>query len=106
MVIIQTHPKIAIVTGSTDAQTFYITSTNIRDTLFSGKLSEEKQSLNSSTKTRIADFSSLQTSGTFFVLIPGVGHSYVFDIGNSVNRPGCCCRFERLLLPACFYAAR
>ncbi len=78
-------PKIAIVTGSTDAQTFYITSTNIRDTLFTGKLSEEKQSANSSTKTRVADFSSLQTNGTFFVLIPGVGHSYVFDIGNSVN---------------------
>jgi endoglucanase len=63
-------PKVAVVTGSTDAQTFYITSTNIRDTLFTGKLSEEKQSTNSSTKTRIADFSSLRTNGTFFVLIP------------------------------------
>jgi endoglucanase len=78
-------PKVAVVTGSTDAQTFYITSTNIRDTLFTGKLSEEKQSTNSSTKTRIADFSSFQTNGTFFVLIPGVGHSYVFKIGDKIN---------------------
>ncbi len=78
-------PKVAVVTGSTDAQTFYITSTNIKDTLFTGKLSEEKQSSNSSTKTKVADFSSFKTGGAFFVLIPGVGHSYVFDIGNNVN---------------------
>jgi endoglucanase len=79
-------PKIAIVTGTTDAQTFYITSTNIKDTLFTGKLSNEKQSANSSTKTKVTDFSSLQTNGTFFVLIPGIGHSYVFDIADNVNR--------------------
>ncbi len=79
-------PKISVVTGSTDAQTFYVTSTNIRDTLFTGKLSEEKQSANSTTKTKIADFSSLQKKGSFFVLIPGVGHSYVFDIGSNANR--------------------
>ncbi|WP_018611300.1 glycoside hydrolase family 9 protein [Segetibacter koreensis] len=79
-------PKIAVVTGSTDAQTFYITSTNLRDTLFTGRLSEEKQSANSSTKTKIADFSSLQKKGIFVVLIPGVGHSYVFDIANNVNQ--------------------
>ena len=78
-------PKVAIITGSTDVQTFYITSTNIRDTFFTGKLSEEKQSANSSTKTKIADFSSLKVKGTFFVLIPGVGHSYVFDICNNAN---------------------
>ena len=80
-------PKIAVVTGSTDAQTFYVTSTNVRDTLFIGKLSEEKQSANSSTKTKIADFSSLQKKGTFVVFIPGVGHSYVFDIADNVNHP-------------------
>lgn len=79
-------PKISVVTGSTDAQTFYVTSTNIRDTLFTGKLSEEKQSANSTTKTKIADFSSLQKKGSFFVLIPGVGHSYVFNIGSNANR--------------------
>src|SRR3954447_8401285 len=78
-------PKIAVITGSTDAQTFYVTSTNIRDTLFTGKLSEEKQSTNSSTKTKIADFSSLQKKGTFVVFVPGIGHSYVFEIGDNVN---------------------
>ena len=78
-------PKIAVVTAGTDVQTFYITSTNVRDTLFTGKLSEEKQSANSSTKTKIADFSAFHKKGTFFVLIPGVGHSYVFEIGNNAN---------------------
>lgn len=82
-----THaPKIAIVTGSTDATVFYVTSTNIKDTLFTGKPGEEKQSANSSTKTKVADFSSFQTKGTFFILIPGIGHSYVFDIADNVNR--------------------
>jgi len=79
-------PKIAVVTGTTDAQTFYITSTNIKDTLFKGALSNEMQSKNSSTKTKIADFSSLNKNGTYVVLIPGIGHSYVFDIHNNINR--------------------
>ena len=78
-------PKIAVITGHTDAQIFYVTSTNIRDTFFAGKLSEERQSHNSSTKTKIADFSPLKTKGSFFVLVPGMGHSYVFNIGNQVN---------------------
>lgn len=79
-------PKIAVVTGSTDAKDFFITSTNIKDTLFAGKLSDEKQSKNSSTKTKIADFSALKKAGSYVVLIPGIGHSYVFAITDNVNR--------------------
>ncbi len=79
-------PKVAVVTGSTSATAFYITSTNVRDTLFEGRLSEERQSANSSTKTRIADFSAFQKKGSYLVLVPGVGHSYVFQVGDSVHR--------------------
>ena len=79
-------PKIAIVTGATNASTFYITTTNIRDTLFKGTLSEEMQSKNSSTKTRVADFTGFQNKGTYVVFVPGIGHSYVFRIGDHVNR--------------------
>src|SRR5664279_4022455 len=50
-------PKMAVLTGSDSSTDFYITSTNLRDTVFSGKLSDEKQSPYSSTKTRIANFS-------------------------------------------------
>src|SRR4051812_32510149 len=51
-------PKVAVLTGASEAKMFFITSTNTRDTLFKGTLSNENQSRNSSTKTRIADFSS------------------------------------------------
>jgi len=79
-------PKVAVVTGTVSANNFYVTSTNLRDTLFKGTLSEERQSINSSTKTRIADFSSVQTKGSYVVLVHGVGHSYVFRIDDKVNR--------------------
>jgi len=79
-------PKTAVVTGIVSSDKFYITSTNLRDTFFTGTLSEEKQSAYSSTKTRIADFSSLTKKGSFVILIDGVGHSYVFEISDDANR--------------------
>lgn len=79
-------PKTAVVTGETTAGPFYVTSTNLRDTVFAGTLGSEKASQNSSTKTRLADFSSLKTAGSFVVLVPGIGHSYVFAIGNEANK--------------------
>ncbi|MBC7745018.1 MAG: glycoside hydrolase family 9 protein, partial [Flavobacterium sp.] len=59
--------------------------TNLRDTFFTGKLTAEMKSANSSTTTKIADFSPFQKPGTFVVIIPGVGHSYVFKINSKVN---------------------
>lgn len=79
-------PKVAVVTGEFSGNDFYIATTNLRDTLFKGKLSEEKQSAYSSTKTRIAVFSSFAGKGSFVVAIPGVGTSYVFEINDSVNK--------------------
>ncbi len=79
-------PKMAVVTGETTSTKFYITSTNLRDTVFTGNLSEEKGSQNSSTKTKLADFSPVKTKGSFVVLIPGVGHSYVFNISDNANK--------------------
>ncbi len=80
-------PKIAIVTGDSASSTFYITSANLRDTVYKGNLSPEKKSAFSSLITRSADFSSLTTEGNYFVCIPGIGHSYVFEINNNANRP-------------------
>lgn len=73
--------KIALITGTTTATDFYITSTNLRDTVFKGKIGDEKKSIHSSTTTRSADFSSLQKPGSYVVLVPTIGHSYVFRIG-------------------------
>lgn len=80
-------PKTAVVTGKINTTDFYITSTNLRDTVFAGKLSEEKQSAYSATKTKIAVFSEVKGKGSFVVCVPGVGHSYVFEINQNVNRP-------------------
>jgi endoglucanase len=79
-------PKVAVVTGDVSSTDFYITSTNLRDTVFRGKLSEEKQSAYSSTKTRIAVFSSFTGKGSFVVCVPGIGTSYVFEINDDVNK--------------------
>src|SRR5688500_10645640 len=50
-------PKLAVITGEVSSNDFYITSSNLRDTFFRGKLSPSKQSAYSTTITRIADFS-------------------------------------------------
>jgi len=79
-------PKVAVVTGEVASNDFYIASTNLRDTVFRGKLSEQKQSAYSSTKTRIAVFSSFTDQGSFVVCVPGAGTSYIFEINDSVNK--------------------
>ena len=79
-------PKLAVLTDPDSATVFYITSTNLRDTVFTGKLSEEKQSAYSNTKTKIADFSSLKIKGSFVVCVPNAGHSYVFEINDNVDK--------------------
>lgn len=78
-------PKIAIVTGEVSTGHYFITTTNLMDTVFSGTLSAEKKSEYSSTKTRMADFSPLNRQGSFVVCVPGLGNSYVFTIGKNVN---------------------
>ncbi len=79
-------PKMAIVTGHTGATQFYITSTNGRDTFYTGQLSAEQKSLHSATYTKKADFSGFNKKGSYVVLVPGLGHSYVFNIEDSVHR--------------------
>src|SRR5215218_9022962 len=71
-------PKLAVITGNTGAQRFYVINSATKDTVFTGALSAEKQSANSSTVTRQAHFSLLQKSGTFYIDVPGVGQSYPF----------------------------
>lgn len=76
--------KKAIITGEVKTNEFYITTTNLRDTLFSGNLSPSKKSAYSTTITRIADFSALNKTGSFVVVVPGLGSSYIFRIGDDI----------------------
>ena len=79
--------KIAVVTGDIKATAFYIISADKKDTVFKGKLSAQRQSKNSSTKTKVADFSSLQKKGRFTIAVPGVEDSYIFQISHLINYP-------------------
>lgn len=76
--------KIAVVTGHTDAEKFFVISPATHDTVYSSTLYPERQSPFSSTVTRIADFSSLKTKGNYVVAVPGVGNSYSFRIDDNV----------------------
>ncbi len=78
--------KIAIVTGHLSASIFYILSPDLRDTIYTGRLSEEKQSANSVTITRIADFSVFTKKGSYVVNVPGTGSSYVFAISDRIHQ--------------------
>ena len=51
---------------------------------YAGNLSEEKQSKNSSTITKIADFSSFKREGLYSVSVPEVGSSFQFRISKDV----------------------
>ena len=74
--------KIAVVTGRTNSTKFYVTA---HDSIyFTGNLSEEKQSRNSSIITKVADFSSFKREGVYSISVPDVGNSYSFTIGKDV----------------------
>jgi endoglucanase len=76
--------KIAVLTGNHDEEWFYVVSSARQDTVFKGKLGEERKSKYSSTLTRKINFSSIQKPGTYFIYIPTVGNSYSFTVANNV----------------------
>jgi endoglucanase len=78
--------KIAVVTGDVNGSAFYITSTNLRDTFFTGVLPQSRQSAFSKTTTRTADFSSLTRKGSYVMHVPQVGLSHVFKIDDDIYR--------------------
>ncbi|MGZ3881002.1 MAG: glycoside hydrolase family 9 protein, partial [Flavisolibacter sp.] len=79
---VTSSPKLAVITGKTEGGKFYITANG--STYFTGTLSDEKQSKNSSTVTRIADFSAFKKEGVYHISVPGVGTSYEFRIAEDV----------------------
>ncbi|MEP6746801.1 MAG: glycoside hydrolase family 9 protein [Bacteroidota bacterium] len=78
-------PKIGIITANPATNFFYIVSVNKKDTIFKGELSSVKQSANSSLQTRVADFTTVTTRGTFTLVIPGLQSSYPFAITVNAN---------------------
>lgn len=64
--------------------TFYVTSPDLQDTVFTGKLSGVHKAGYSPELTHIADFSNFTKAGTYVVTVPGIGYSYEFRIGHHV----------------------
>ena len=72
-------PKAAFVVGAA-ADTFYVVTADLQDTVFTGLLGPRRATALSSDTTRAADFSALRTPGEYVVLVPGLGASYRFAI--------------------------
>src|ERR1700680_3990167 len=62
-------PKIAVIVGSDSPKVFFIVSAEGKKVVFKSSLSKIRQSNNSPLKTKIADFSSLQTKGDYLVFV-------------------------------------
>ncbi len=78
-------PKIAVVKGNTNTTSFSIINNKDNKTVYTGRLSKQLQSHNSSTQTRIADFSGFTKEGDYRIIIPNIGDSYSFTITKNAN---------------------
>ena len=77
--------KLAVVVGETSGP-FQLTTPDLAKVVFSGTLGESRQNSISGKTTRTADFSAFTKTGTYVVVIPGIGHSYPFEIRPNVHR--------------------
>jgi endoglucanase len=77
-------PKIAVVRDFR-AENFYITTTDLSDTLFSGKLEGPKTIDYSPIETWQADFSGFSLYGNYVVTVPGLGYSWPFEIKSQIH---------------------
>ncbi len=81
----QYAPKIAVVTGATASNTFYLVSASKKDTVFTGELQQPVSSAYSSTITRIADFSSFDKTGIYILFVKDIGYSVPFPVHTNVH---------------------
>lgn len=78
-------PKLAVVTGE-HGDAFYLTTTTDGKKVWEGKLSTPRSSSYNPKKTRIADFSAFQKSGTYQLVVKGAGKSYPVNIQKHVHQ--------------------
>jgi endoglucanase len=90
--------KIAMITAS--AKTFEVKRGSDNATVFKGELAPATQDCDTGDSVRIADFSKLKESGTYYLEVSGVGKSWTFSI-----RPDVFARTYYLAMRA-FYGQR
>jgi endoglucanase len=74
-------PKFAVLTGTVNADLFYILGNN-SDTVFRGHFTAAEKSKNSSLICRTMNFSELTKAGTYRIFVPGIGGSHHFTISD------------------------
>ncbi|MDZ7346787.1 MAG: glycoside hydrolase family 9 protein, partial [candidate division KSB1 bacterium] len=79
-------PKIAVVVNNVGATTFMVAKADLSDTLYTGSLTPAKFWDLSGEAVSLADFSSVTQTGTFVLIVPGIGVSYPFEIKPYVHQ--------------------
>jgi endoglucanase len=77
-------PKIAVVRNASNVP-FYVTTPSKSDTLVRGTLSTAKTWSYSNESVSIADFSSLKSSGSYQLIVPGVGFTIPFQVNQHIH---------------------
>ncbi|RDV16162.1 cellulase [Pontibacter diazotrophicus] len=79
-------PKMAVVVGEVEDGEFYVKTPDLQKTVYTGQLTATKAGEFSNRPTRVADFSDFKEPGSYVLVIPGVGHSYEFEIDRDVHK--------------------
>ncbi len=77
-------PKEAVIVGYIAARDFYIKQVSNNKAVFNGQLSAATKDDLSETTNQIADFSTFQKPGHYYVEIPDLGRSYTFEIKENI----------------------
>lgn len=78
-------PKFAVAVGAT-SNVFYVTSVNQADTLFTGALGAAQVWPHSGETVKLINFTTLQKTGEYTIVVPGLGQSRRFFIKDYVHQ--------------------
>lgn len=78
-------PKFAVAVGAT-SNVFYVTSANQADTLYSGALGAAQVWPHSGETVKLINFTALQQTGEYTIVVPGLGPSRRFSIKDYVHQ--------------------
>ncbi|MFD2934328.1 glycoside hydrolase family 9 protein [Spirosoma flavum] len=77
--------KIAVIVGTAQGP-FQLMTSDLKKVVFTGTLGQPRQNAISGKTTCTADFSTFAKTGTYVIVVPGVGHSYPFAIRPDVHK--------------------
>ncbi|AKD56436.1 glycoside hydrolase family 9 protein [Spirosoma radiotolerans] len=77
--------KLAVVVGEVQGP-FQVATSDLKTVIFTGTLGSARINAISGKTTHSADFSAVTKPGTYVVIIPGLGHSYPFEIRANVHQ--------------------